>query len=141
MSVTQNRLQAQLIAKEMKVIQLILKVPLKIELKFQLYEWVAKQQLLKQWKFLVAKFRSIITDLVKDLPDNQIGNFDEVSIQCDMPLGYTVDTKGATKVRIKTTGHEKKRFTVNQCVVKDSTKLPSFVILDRKTLPKICISE
>ena len=58
-----------------------------------------------------------------------------------MPLDYTVDTKGATEVRIKTTGHEKKRFTVNLCVLKDGTKLPPFVILDRKTLLKICIPE
>ena len=72
----------------------------------------------------MTKFRSVITNLVKALPDNPIGNFIEVSIQCDIPLGYTIDTKGAAEVRIKTTGHEKKRFTVNLCVLKDSTKLP-----------------
>ena len=78
----------------------------------------------------MAKFRSTITDLKKDLSDNQIGNFDEVSVQFDMPLGYTVKTKGATEVRIKTTGHEKKRLIVKLCVLKDGTKLPPFVILD-----------
>lgn len=59
-----------------------------------------KQQLPKDWEFQMAKFRSTIADLKKDLPDNQIGNFDEVSVQCDMPLGYTVETKGADEVRI-----------------------------------------
>ena len=36
-------------------------------------------------------------------------------------------------------GHEKKRLTVNLCVLKDGTELPPFVILNRKTLPKTCI--
>ena len=53
-----------------------------------------KQQLCKDWEFQVAKFRSTITDL----PDNQIGKFDEVPVQFDMPLEYTVETKGATEV-------------------------------------------
>ena len=52
-----------------------------------------KQQLCKDWGFQVAKFRSTITDLKKDLRDNQIENFNEVSVQFDMPLGYTVETK------------------------------------------------
>jgi len=53
-----------------------------------------KQQLCKDWKFQVAKFKSIITNLKKDLPDNQIENFDEVSVQWDTPLWYTVETEG-----------------------------------------------
>ena len=57
-----------------------------------------KQHLCKYWEFQVVKFRSTITDLKKDLPDNQIGNFYEVSVQLDMPLGYTVETKGTTKI-------------------------------------------
>ena len=57
-----------------------------------------KQQLCKDLEFQEAKFRSTITDLKKDLPKNQIGNFDEVSVQFDMPLGYTVETKGITVV-------------------------------------------
>ena len=51
----------------------------------------------------MGKFRSTITYFKMDFPDNQIGNFDEVSVQWDMTLGYTVETKGAAKVRIKTT--------------------------------------
>ena len=66
-----------------------------------------KQQLPKDCEFQITKFKSTIADLKKDLPDNQIVDFDEVSVQCDMPLGYTVETKGANEVRIKTTGHEK----------------------------------
>ena len=105
-SVTQIRLQAQLIAKDMKVERFIASSQWANNFmkrkKFGVRRPTTKQQLPKQWEFQVAKFRSIITDLVKDLPDNQIGNFDEVSIQCDMPLDYTVDTKGATEVREKT---------------------------------------
>ena len=42
---------------------------------------------------------------------------------------------------MKTTRHKKKYFTVNLCVLKDGTKLPPFVILDRKILSKTCIPE
>jgi len=52
-------------------------------------------------------------------------------------MGYALETNGVTVVRIKTTRHEKKRLTVNLCVL----KLPPFVILDRKTLPKTRIPE
>ena len=46
-----------------------------------------------------------------------------------------------TRFIIITTGHEKKRLTVNLCVLKDGAKLSPFIIFYRKTLPKTCISE
>jgi transposase-like protein len=144
-SVVRIRLQAQVIAKEMKIEGFVASSQWTDNFMKRKNICVrrptTKQQLPKDWEFQMAKFRSTISDLKKDLPDNQIGNFDEVSVQCDMPLGYTVETKGANEVRIKTTGHEKKRFTVNLCVLKDGTKLPPFVILATKKLPKTCIPE
>ena len=43
-----------------------------------------------------------------------------------------VETKGASEISIKTTKHKKKHSTVNLCVLKDGTKLPPLIILDRK---------
>ena len=58
-----------------------------------------------------------------------------------MSSRYTVEAKDASEIRIKTTEQEEKRFTINLCVLKDGTKYPPFIILDRKTLPKTCIPE
>ena len=73
-SVTQIRFQAQLIAKEMKVERFIASSQWADNFmkrkNFGVRRPTTKQQLPKQWEFQVAKFRSIITDLVKDLPDN-----------------------------------------------------------------------
>ena len=125
LSVIRIRLQAHVIAKEMKIEGFVGSSQWADNFmkRSNLVIWrpTTKQQLRKDWEFQVAKFRSTLNDLKKDLPDNQIGNFDEISVQCDMPLGYTVETKGVTEVRIKTTGHDKKRFTVNLCVLMDGT--------------------
>lgn len=66
----------------------------------------------------------------------QIGNADETPICFDMPRNYTVNMKGAKQVIVKTTGHEKTRVTVMLCVTADGEKLPPYVILNRKTVPK-----
>ena len=96
-SVIRIRLQAHVIAKEMKIEGFVGNS-----------QWgdnfmkrknicvrrpTTKQQLCKDWELQVAVFRSTITDLKKDLPDNQIGNFNEVSIQLYMPLGLLLINK------------------------------------------------
>lgn len=67
---------------------------------------------------------------------SQIGNADETPIFLDMPRNYTVNVKGEKQVIVKTTGNEKKRITVMLCVTADGGKLPPYVILNRKTIPK-----
>ena len=54
----------------------------------------------------------------------------------DMPTSKTVDSVGAKTVLLKTTGHEKTRFTVVLACLADGTKLKPMVIFKRKTMPK-----
>ena len=94
-SVIRIRLQAHIIAKEMKIEGFVWSSQWADNFMKRKNICVrrptTKQQLCKDWEFQVRKFKSTITDLKKDLPDN----LDEVSVQFDMPLGYTVETKGA----------------------------------------------
>jgi hypothetical protein len=64
---------------------------------------------------------------------SQIGNADEIPVYFDMPSNYTVDT-GAKSAFIKTSGSEKMRLTIMLLVLADGTKLPPYVIPNRKTV-------
>lgn len=66
----------------------------------------------------------------------QMGNADETPVYFDMPTNYTVDIVGTKTVSVKTTGNEKMRVTVMLTVLADGRKLPPFIILNRKTMPK-----
>jgi hypothetical protein len=66
----------------------------------------------------------------------QIANADETAIYLDMPPNYT-EKKGVKEVLLKTTGCEKLRLTVMPAATADGRKLPPFLILKRKTLPKL----
>ena len=65
-----------------------------------------------------------------------IGNMDETPVWFDMPTSKTVDSVGVKTVLLKTTGHEKTRFTVVLACLADGTKLKPMVIFKRKTMPK-----
>jgi hypothetical protein len=67
---------------------------------------------------------------------SQIGNADETPVYFDMPPNYTVDDTGAKSVAVKTSGHEKMRATVMLVVLADGNKLPLYVFLNRKNMPK-----
>lgn len=45
--------------------------------------------------------------------------------------------KGETTVTVMTTGHEKDRFTIMLCCTADGRKLPPYIVLKRKTMPKV----
>ena len=47
----------------------------------------------------------------------------------------TVNKKGANTVLIKSTGHEKSRYTVVLALMADGKKLPPMIIFKRKTKP------
>ncbi|KAH1173359.1 hypothetical protein KIL84_017881 [Mauremys mutica] len=68
---------------------------------------------------------------------SQIGNMDETPMNFDMVGNKTVNPKGAKTVLIKTTGHEKSRFTVVLACTADGAKLRPMIIFKRKTMPKI----
>lgn len=65
-----------------------------------------------------------------------IGNADETPVFFDMPRNYTVNMKGAKEVKIMSAGYEKQRVTVMLCITADGNKLPPYLILNRKTIPK-----
>ena len=65
-----------------------------------------------------------------------IGNANQTPLTFDIVTNSTVSEKGVKSVSILTTGHEKDRFTVMLACRQDGTKLPSYVIFKRKTLPK-----
>ena len=66
-----------------------------------------------------------------------IGNMDEMPMNFDMPPNRTVNSKGSKTVLIKTTGHEKTRFTVVLACMAHGTKLKPMVVFKRKTMPKL----
>jgi hypothetical protein len=67
---------------------------------------------------------------------SQTGNADETPVYFDMPSNYTVDDKGVKSILIKTSDNEKMRVTVMLTVLADGTKLPPYVILNRKAMPE-----
>lgn len=96
------------------------------------------QKLPSDFNEKIEEYQSYVKELHRkhDYALNQIGNADETPIYFDMPRNYTVNVRGAKQVIIKTTGHEKSRITVMLCVTADRGKLPPYVILNRKMIPK-----
>uniref|UniRef100_A0A672FD58 DDE-1 domain-containing protein n=1 Tax=Salarias fasciatus TaxID=181472 RepID=A0A672FD58_SALFA len=69
-------------------------------------------------------------------PLDQMGNADQTPVYFDMPSHVTVENKGKKSVLVKSTGNEKSRITVMLTCLADGTKLPPYVVLRRKTIPK-----
>ena len=71
-----------------------------------------------------------------------IGNMDETPMNFDMPPNRTVNSKGSKTVLIKTTGHEKTRFTVVLACMADGTKLKPMVVFKKDNaeieIPRWC---
>jgi hypothetical protein len=65
-----------------------------------------------------------------------IGNADQTPVYFDMPSNITVNEKGAKAVLMRGTGNEKARISVMLGVLADGHKLPPYIILRRKTMPK-----
>lgn len=59
---------------------------------------------------------------------SEIANMDETPLWVDMPGNYTMETVGTKSVMLKSTGHEKSRFTVMLAALADGTKLPPLVL-------------
>jgi hypothetical protein len=68
---------------------------------------------------------------------SQIGNADQTPVYFEMPLDTMVHKKGDKNVTVKTGGNEKQQCTVMLCFTTDGRKLPPYIILRRKTLPKV----
>ena len=72
----------------------------------------------------------------QDYDLKQIGNMDETPTWFDMPSSRTVNKAGGKTVFVRTSGHEKVRFTTVLGCMADGTKLKPMVIFKRKTMPK-----
>lgn len=73
---------------------------------------------------------------LNNYPLCQIGNADQTPVYFEMPVDTTVNKVGDKTVKIRTAGCEKQRCTVMLTVLADGKKLPPYVILKRKNLPK-----
>lgn len=69
-----------------------------------------------------------------DLGD--IGNMDETPMTFDLPSNRTVASFGAKTIFLRTTGNEKKHFTIVLSCLANGTKLRLINIFKRKALPK-----
>jgi len=68
----------------------------------------------------------------------QIANAAETAFYLDMSPNYTLEKKGVKEVLLKTTGCEKLCLTVMlAATAADGRKLPTLLILKRKTSPKL----
>lgn len=86
---------------------------------------------------LISWQRFIISQRSKHMyPLAHIGNADETPVYFDMPDNATIEKVGAKEVKLLSTGYEKQRITVMLAVTADGSKLPPYLILRRKTLPK-----
>ena len=65
----------------------------------------------------------------KDYPLSLIGNMDETPLWLDMPGETTITRRGERSVPLRTTGHEKGRFTVVLSAIADGRKLKPYVVL------------
>ena len=83
------------------------------------------QKLPHEYKRKIIEFHKYVINMRKKLcfEIGQLGNMDEVPLMFDVPSNKTVDVKGAKTVMIKTSGHEKTRYTVVLVCCADGTKL------------------
>jgi hypothetical protein len=96
------------------------------------------QKLPKDFEQKLLNYQRYITNLRKmgNFLMGQIANVDETAIYLDMPPNYMLEKKGVKEILLKTTGCEKLRLTVMLAATADGKKLPPFLILKRKTVPK-----
>ena len=65
---------------------------------------------------------------VRNYPLTMIGNMDQTQVRFDMAPSRTNEIRGASTVRIATTGGSKKGFTVSLAAMANGQKLPSFIV-------------
>ena len=96
------------------------------------------QKLPKEYEDKITNFQRYIIRLRlrAEYTLDCIGNMDETPVNFDMVGNNTVNKRGEKTVLLKTTGHEKCRYTVVLACMADGTKLKPMLIFKRKTMPK-----
>jgi hypothetical protein len=86
----------------------------------------------------LIEFQHLVTGLCQrnKYSLSQIISAAETAVFFHMPCNYIVNYKGKKQVAVKTTGYGKLRVTVMQHIPTNGNKLPPYVILNRKTVPK-----
>jgi hypothetical protein len=92
------------------------------------------QELPPQFETKLIKFQNFVIGLRRrnEYSLSQIDNADETAVFFDLSHSYTLNFKREEQVAVKTTVYEKLRITVMLC----GNKLPPYIILNRKTVPK-----
>ena len=95
------------------------------------------QKLPREYETKIIEFHKCVINMRKKLcfEIEQLRNVDEVPLTFDVPSNKTVDVKGAKTIMVKTSGNKKTRYSVVTVCCADGTKIPSLLILKRKTLP------
>ena len=93
-----------------------------------------QQKLPAQLETKLEKFISNVKVLreTHKFPNSLIINMDETPVYFDMPASTTVNKKGCREVRIRSTGAEKRRFTVILACTAAGDMLPPMVIFKGK---------
>jgi hypothetical protein len=96
------------------------------------------QKLPHDYEDKITKFQQFLINQRKhyNYDTVHIGNMDETPVWFDMPTAKTISKRGEKTVLIRTTGHEKSRFTVVLTCMADGVKLKPMIIFKRKTMPK-----
>lgn len=96
------------------------------------------QKLPPQFEEKLVSFQRYVMKLRTEVEYDfcQMGNADETPVYFDMVRNTTVERVGAKEVKLRCTGYEKQRITVMLGITADGHKLPPFLILKRKTIPK-----
>ena len=93
-------------------------------------------QLEKQLENFVKQVKELRK--VHTYPPELIINMDETPAYFDMPASRTVHKKGARQIRVKSTGVEKKRFTVIQsCTASGKMLSPMIIFKGKRPLKKL----
>ena len=85
---------------------------------------------------IAQNWLNAVQQRVNGLPSSLVFNMDETPAYFDLPSTSTIDFKGVRNVHVKTTGHEKLRYTVVLTQAADGSKLPPMVIFKLKNVPK-----
>ena len=97
------------------------------------------QQLPDDAQDLAKEFLDDVKDDIaaNDLAPVAVGNMDESPFWFDLPSNQTYDMQGVKTVRMRTTGHEKLRFSVVLTALANGTKLmPMLIFRNLKNVPK-----
>ena len=93
-----------------------------------------QQKLLAELEEKLEKFVKNIHALreMHHFPDTMVINMDETPIYFDMPGAHTIHKKGSRQVHIRSTGAEKRRFTVILTCTAAGDMLPPMIIFRGK---------